>query len=157
MTIPLEIYISIINISLIFIIVLGWFYIQHLKTYKNLFIWIALLFFINLLTIRFVLKNYLKNSIKDGEKGKQGSKGISGLPGDNKCCGDFNDPNDLNKLKELKKSVNKWSTLLLSYKEGPTFLKDYFFIDYSWKDLIEKPTETMNPFDIIKTDPNWPN
>ena len=157
MTIPLEIYIYLINISLIFIIGLGWFYIQHLKTYKNLFIWIAFLFFINLITIRWVLKNYLKNSVKVGENGKQGIKGIGGIPGDNKCCGDFNNPTDLNKLKELKKSVNKWSTLLLSYKEGPTFLKDYFFIDYSWKDLLEKPTETMNPFDIIKTDPNWPN
>ena len=156
MTIPLEIYIYIINISLIFIVFLGWFYIQHLKTYKNLFIWIALLFFINLLTIRCVLKNYLKNSVKSGENGLQGKRGIQGLSGDNKCCGDFNEANDLNKMKDLKNSVNKWSTLLLSYKEGDTFLKDYFFIDYSWKDLIEKPTETINPFDIIKTDQNWP-
>jgi len=137
--------------------VLGWFYIQHLKTYKHIFIWIAFLFFINLINIRWVLKNYLKNSVKVGENGLQGKRGIQGLSGDNKCCGYFNDPNDLNKMTEFKKSVNKWITLLLSYKEGQTYLKDYFFIDYSWKDLLEKPRETLNPFDIIKTDPIWPN
>jgi len=156
MTIPLEIYIYLINISLFFILILGWVYIQHFKKYKVLYIWISLLFFINLLNIRFVLKNYLKQSVKTGEKGLQGTKGISGLSGENKCCGFFNNTNDLNKLKDLKRSVNKWSALLLSYKEGPNFIKDYFLIDYSWKDLLEKPKETMNPFDIIKTDPNWP-
>ena len=42
------------------------------------------------------MENYLKNSVKAGENGLQGKRGIQGLSGDNKCCGDFNDPNDLN-------------------------------------------------------------
>jgi hypothetical protein len=156
MNIPLEIYVYLINFTLVFILFLWMFYITTLKKYKNVFIWIAILFIINLLNIRFIINNYLKNKNIEGERGLQGSQGIPGNIGSNKCCGNFpDDKNDIEKINNFKKSVNKWTTLLLSYKEGTNFLTNYFFIDYSWKDLLEKPNETINPFNIIETDPNW--
>ena len=147
---PLEIYLYIINSLLISILLLWFFYIKNMIKNKVIFIWITILFFINLLNIRTTIKDYLKNSQKIGSKGIKGSIGKQGVEGKDRPCGCDN-----NKIIiKLGNKAKEWTDLILSYNQGVNFLNDYFYIDYSWKKLLNK-TESINPFNIIKTNKYW--
>lgn len=147
---PLEIYLYIINSLLIIILLLWFFYIKNMTKNKVIFVWITILFFINLLSIRMTIKDYLKNSQKIGSKGIKGSIGSQGDRGTDRPCGCDN-----NKIIiKLGKKAKEWTDLILSYNQGVNFLNDYFYIDYSWEKLLNK-NETINPFNIIKTNKYW--
>ncbi len=154
--IPLEIYIYIINILLVGIVIIWYFYGHKINKYKTIFIWLTILFFINLLNIRITLKDYLKNSQKIGAKGTKGVIGDKGSSGLNKDCGCIDCDNKTNHIIfKLKEEAKRWTNFLLSYNQGVNFLKDYFYIDYTWNTLLSKPNETLNPFDLIKQNSYW--
>lgn len=147
---PLEIYLYILNILLIGIILLWLFYIKNMKNNKIIFMWITFLFFINLFNIRITIIDYLKNSERIGDKGNKGIIGNKGNKGKDRPCGCDN-----NKIIiKLSQKAKEWVDLILSYNQGENFLNDYFYIDYSWQQLLNK-NENINPFDIIKKDEYW--
>lgn len=147
---PLEIYLYILNILLIGIILLWLFYIKNMTNNKIIFMWITFLFFINLFNIRITIIDYLKNSERIGNKGDKGKIGNKGNKGKDRECGCDN-----NKIIiKLSKKAKEWVDLILSYNQGENFLNDYFYIDYSWQQLLNK-NENINPFDIIKKDKYW--
>jgi hypothetical protein len=147
---PLEIYLYILNILLIGIILLWLLYIKNMTTNKIIFMWITFLFFINLFNIRITIIDYLKNSERIGDKGTKGIIGNKGNKGKDRKCGCDN-----NKIIiKLSKKTKEWVDLILSYNQGEKFLNDYFYIDYSWQQLLNK-NENITPFDIIKKDEYW--
>lgn len=55
----------------------------------------------------------------------------------------------------LKNKVSEWMELILKYKQGYNFIKDYSYNDNNWDYLLSKNKlleENENPFDVIKRD-----
>jgi hypothetical protein len=157
---PLKIWIIIFNILLITSGLLYYFYIRNLKKNKFIYIWLLILFVINIFCIRYTFVNYLNQSQEIGVQGQAGFIGQKGVSGKNKECGCS--PSDTGNNKENRKSIidikNKvkdWIDTILSYTNGVNFLGDYFYTDNKWSELLEKPNETKNPFDLIKNDQYW--
>ena len=81
LNLSLQTNIIIINILLILIIIIWYLYFRKIEKFKIIFIWLTLLFIINLINLRITIKNYIKNSNKIGDKGFTGIKGDKGSSG----------------------------------------------------------------------------
>ena len=150
--IQLEIWITILNIILVLALLAYIFYIRNLNTNKFIYMWLFILFLINIVSIRYSFTNFLNTSEKMGVEGKQGLQGKPGEKGSNKLCGCIGN-NDANRLKliEIKGEIKGWIDLILSYDKGVEFLENHFYIQDKWEQLLDRPRETVNPFSIIKT------
>ena len=86
---PLNVYVYILNITLVCIIVLAYYFnTMDISLYfKSLFIWLSVLLLINFYNMRSTLKNYMKNIKNVGPKGIQGNRGPRGYTGEADICG----------------------------------------------------------------------
>ena len=151
---PIELYVGVLNICIVGVLALWYFYFKNITKHKPLYIWISVLFIINFITMRLTLKNYLTNSQVLGPQGLKGNKGNTGNKGKDRCC------SDNETIIELKNKANEWSNHILKYNQGVNFLKNYFYVDKSMdkllsKDKTNKFQETENPFNLIKKDKYW--
>ena len=75
---------------------------------------------------------------------------------------DFNKLNKeigiVNLVNKLKKDVNKWTNIILGYKNGHSFLDDAFMVEEHMEELLVRNRnikESPNPFKIISKDKSW--
>ena len=64
----------------------------------------------------------------------------------------------VNVVNLLKRNVNKWTNIILRYKNGSNFLKDRFMVKEHMEELLirnKEITESPNPFDLISKDKSW--
>jgi hypothetical protein len=151
---PLELYVGILNLCILGVIMLWYFYFKNITKHKILYIWISILFLLNFFTMRLTLKNYLINSEVLGEQGLKGNTGAIGKKGSDRCC------SNNETIIVLKNKADEWSSHIINYKQGVNFLKNYFYVDKSMdkllsKDRTSKFQETENPFNKIKIDNYW--
>ena len=158
--IQLEIWIIFFNILLVLALLAYIFYIKNLNKNKFIYVWLLIIFVINILSIRYTFKNYLSTNERMGPEGKRGLKGVKGKKGCNKLCGCIGNNNIDNtknrgKIIEIKSEAEKWTDLILSYNKGEEFLENHFYVEDKWEQLLDKPRERTNPFDTIKTSKYW--
>jgi hypothetical protein len=154
--VPLEIWVTFFNISIIIALLVYIFYIRNLNKNKFIYIWLLIIFIINIISIRYTFNNYLSTNERMGPQGKRGLQGIQGKPGSKKLCGCIgkNTPNRL-KIIEIKSEIKKWIDLILSYDKGEEFLQNHFYIEDKWEQLLDRPRELENPFIRIKNSEYW--
>ena len=85
--IQLEIWIIFFNILLVLALLAYIFYIKNLNKNKFIYVWLLIIFVINILSIRYTFNNYLSTNERMGPEGKRGLKGVKGKKGCNKLCG----------------------------------------------------------------------
>ena len=150
---PLELFLSLINLSIILIFLYMFLYNNTFK-YKLITNWLLILFLLNLINLRFTIKSYLTQSQVIGNKGGQGRLGDRGDKGEDVCC------SNSEIVIDLKNKANEWSNHILKYDQGANFLSNYFYVEKNWDNLLSKDEtknfqETENPFVKIKQDDYW--
>ncbi len=150
---PLELIRILINLLLVLLAVYFFLYRNKFK-YKLITNWLIILFLLNLINIRLTINSYITNSQRIGEAGRKGRIGFTGSKGRDVCC------SDSEIIIDLKNKANEWSNHLLKYDQGANFLKNHFYVDKNWDNLLSQDQtknfqEIESPFVLIKKDKYW--
>ena len=89
LNLPLKLYLYLLYISVVFVALMGYYIVNKINNNTNIkviSIWLLVLLEINFINMILTIKNYLRNSLKVGPKGKRGDIGPRGFKGKSNIC-----------------------------------------------------------------------